>query len=185
MVNLITSIREVSGFSIRKTLSWAVERGMSPEFVFDCMSEEHKVYLNNALLIDDYWIEIDLWVAFVVRVSEYFQCSVLKLGCMVNYTPMYDNIQIGLLRTLPISFLSKILTKHIVLTVNKNLLVQVLLFDKINRKIVLEYKPMNAALHRKEVCEYSMGITIAMLHWKGYCESSRLRHPLTLSRYGE
>lgn len=169
MTQTTINIRAVSGYSIRKIYSWALEQGMSSCFVFDFFSNEEVEELTASLSLDDYWIDIDLWVSFTNRISEYFGCSVLKLGCMVNYLPKYDSLQIGLLRTLPISLLSKVVMRHILDTTNKNLLVNIISFDKIEKKIVLEYKPIDSSLHRKEVCEYSMGISIVLLHWKGFC----------------
>lgn len=167
------SSADVSSYSIVKIFKYAIDNGLNPHVLSNEGDEEWdliKQPIVQALMCDECWVHVDLWVKFVRKICEFFEIDQVELGYRVNLNSDFDNIQVGLIRTLPISILTKIITRHTSDSVNKNLITYLSEFDVKNKRMVVEFAARNVLHYTRDVCDFNRGAVTAILEWKGYRE---------------
>jgi predicted hydrocarbon binding protein len=150
----------VSSYAVRKLFHHAVLNKM------DCklLLQKHE-WMTECLYNVKEWISVSQWVELLSYFSAELNQSIIEIGYLSNISNKYDNIQIKIIKLLPIHILKKVISQHVLDTMNRNTLVSLIHSEN---KVITEYRCIEKRCFPKEFCEYNIGAVKAFLEIKGY-----------------
>jgi len=153
----------ISCYATRKLFNYAIGQGVS---IADLLTDPDivSVVRYNA----ENWITQDKFIVFVRKLSEKLDLGIFSLSYKANLNTKFDNIQLGIFRTVPLSVMAKFSSKFFRDTINKNLSLNISKLNKVRKELLFDIRVENKLLYHKDICEYNKGAAVGIMEQKGY-----------------